>query len=138
MGAMEYPGRHLWFWYWEKHLYFWNTNSQSDAYDFGTEKEKTICTFLQIRLFVGDFYSSHLLFPVHFANECCCLNILYKLRACKLLFPDKNQPANAGDARAMPLAPGSGRFPGGGHHNSLWYSCLENPHGRRRLAEYSP
>ena len=26
--------------------------------------------------------------------------------------------------------PGSERFPGGGHGNPLWYSCLENPMDR--------
>ena len=31
-----------------------------------------------------------------------------------------------------------GRSPGGGHGNLLWYSCLENPHGLRNLASYSP
>ena len=31
-----------------------------------------------------------------------------------------------------------GRLPGGGHDNSLWYSCLENPYGQRSLAGYSP
>ena len=36
------------------------------------------------------------------------------------------------------LIPGSGRFPGGGHGNPLQYSCLENPHGQRSLADYSP
>ena len=34
--------------------------------------------------------------------------------------------------------PGSGRSPGGGHGNSLQYSCLENPHGQRSLVGYSP
>ena len=35
--------------------------------------------------------------------------------------------------------PGLGRFPGGGHGGSpLQYSCLENPHGQRNLAGYSP
>ena len=33
------------------------------------------------------------------------------------------------------LSPGSRRSPGGGHGNSLQYSCPENPH---RLAGYSP
>ena len=33
---------------------------------------------------------------------------------------------------------GLGRFPGGGHGNPLHYSCLENPHGQRSLAGYSP
>ena len=28
--------------------------------------------------------------------------------------------------------------PGGGQGNPLWYSCLENPHGQRSLAGYSP
>ena len=44
----------------------------------------------------------------------------------------KNPPANAGDQGSIP---GSGRSPGGGH-GSL--SCLENPHGQRSLAGYSP
>ena len=36
----------------------------------------------------------------------------------------KNPPANAGDARDMGSIPGSGRSPGGGHGNSIQYSCL--------------
>ena len=39
----------------------------------------------------------------------------------------ENPPANAGDVRDMGSTPGSGRSPGGGHGNSLQYSCLENP-----------
>ena len=35
----------------------------------------------------------------------------------------KNLPANAGDPGSIP---GLGRSPGGGHGNSLQYSCLEN------------
>ena len=31
-----------------------------------------------------------------------------------------------------------GRSLGEGHGNPLQYSCLENPHGRRSLAGYSP
>ena len=38
----------------------------------------------------------------------------------------KNTPANAGDIRDVGLIPGSERSPGGGHGNSLQYSCLEN------------
>ena len=35
--------------------------------------------------------------------------------------------------------PGLGRFPGGGRGGSpLLYSCLENPHGQRSVAGYSP
>ena len=33
---------------------------------------------------------------------------------------------------------GSGSFPGGGHGNSLQYSCLENPHGQKSLVGCSP
>ena len=49
----------------------------------------------------------------------------------------KNLPANAGDIR-HPGFNSSGRSPGGGHGNPLQYSCLENPHGQRSLAGYSP
>ena len=42
----------------------------------------------------------------------------------------KNLPANAGDKRYLGSIPGSGRSYGGGHHNLLQYSCLENPMNR--------
>ena len=42
----------------------------------------------------------------------------------------KNMPANAGDIRDVGLIPGSGRSPGGGNGNPLWYTCLENPTDR--------
>ena len=42
----------------------------------------------------------------------------------------KNQPASAGDIRAVGSIPSSGRSLGGGHDNPLKYSCLENPMGR--------
>ena len=51
---------------------------------------------------------------------------------------EKNLLANAGDTRDMGLIPGSGRSPGVGSDNPLQYSCLENPHGQRSLAGYSP
>ena len=50
----------------------------------------------------------------------------------------KDLPANAGDIRDAGSNPGSGRSPGGGHSSPLQYSCLENPHGQRSLAGYSP
>ena len=43
----------------------------------------------------------------------------------------KNPPASAGDIRDRGLIPGSRRSPGGGHGNSLQYSCLENLMDRR-------
>ena len=50
----------------------------------------------------------------------------------------KNPPASAGDIRDKSSIPSLGRAPGGGHGNPLGYSCLENPHGQRSLAGYSP
>ena len=47
----------------------------------------------------------------------------------------KNLPNNVGDLDSLP---GLGRSSGGGHGNSLQYSCLENPHGQRSLAGSSP
>ena len=47
----------------------------------------------------------------------------------------KDFTCKAGD---LGLITGLGRYPGGGHGNSLQYSCLENPHGQRSLADYSP
>ena len=42
----------------------------------------------------------------------------------------KNPSTNAGDIRDLALIPGLGRSPGGGHCNSLQFSCLENPVNR--------
>ena len=50
----------------------------------------------------------------------------------------KNLSANTGDARDTGSMPGSGRSPGEGNGNPLQYSCLENPHGQRSLAGFSP
>ena len=47
----------------------------------------------------------------------------------------KDSAWNAGDLGSIP---GLGRSPGGGHGNPLQDSCLENPHGQRSLAGYSP
>ena len=45
----------------------------------------------------------------------------------------KNLSANAGDMRDVGSIPGLSRSPGRGHGNPLQCSCLENPHGQRRL-----
>ena len=47
----------------------------------------------------------------------------------------KESACRVGD---LGLIPGLGRSPGGGHGNPLQYSFLENPHGQRSLAGYSP
>ena len=73
---------------------------------------------------------------------------------------DKESTCNAGDPGSIPgsgRSPGEGigyplqyhwaswvwslgweDSPGGGHGNPLQYSCLENPHGQRSLAGFSP
>ena len=40
--------------------------------------------------------------------------------------------------RDLGLISGLGKSPGGVHGNSLQYFCLENPHGKKSLAGYSP
>ena len=47
----------------------------------------------------------------------------------------KEFTCNVGDLASIP---GLGRSPGGVHCNPLQYSHLENPHGQRSLAGYSP
>ena len=46
----------------------------------------------------------------------------------------KESVCNAGTVGSIP---GLGRSPGGGHGNTLQYSCLENPQGQRKLTGYS-
>ena len=50
----------------------------------------------------------------------------------------KNLLANTRDVRDMNFIPVLGISPGRGHGDSLQYSCLENSHGQRNLAGYSP
>ena len=47
----------------------------------------------------------------------------------------KESACNVGDLGSFP---GLRRSPGGGYGNPLQNSCLENPHGQRSLASYSP
>ena len=58
-------------------------------------------------------------------------------RAFQVVLVVKNLPANARDIRDTSFIPGLGRCPGGGHGSPLQY-FLENPHGQRSLAGYSP
>ena len=50
----------------------------------------------------------------------------------------KNLPANVRDVSYSSLIPGSGRSLEGVNGNPVQYWCLENPHGQRSLAGYSP
>ena len=56
---------------------------------------------------------------------------LCTIRTSQVALVVKNPPANSGDIRDTASIPGLGRSPGGGHGNSLQFSCLENPMDRR-------
>ena len=47
----------------------------------------------------------------------------------------KESACHVGD---LGLIPGLGRSPEGGHSNPLQYSCMENSHGQKSLAGYTP
>ena len=65
--------------------------------------------------------------------------ILFVILARDLGFPYSSvSKESAGSVGDPGLIPGSGRSPGEGNGNPLQYSCLENLHGQRSLAGYSP
>ena len=78
--------------------------------------------------------------PLQFrrGNRNACKQIWHQISCCQG-FPGgwdgKESTCNVGDLGSIP---GLGRPPGGGHGSPLQYSCLENPHGQRSLAGYSP
>ena len=68
-----------------------------------------------------------------------CVNFTRQIiGASKVALVVKNLPDSGKEHRDSGSMLGSGRSPGGGHSNRLQYSCLENPHGQRSLAGYSP
>ena len=56
-----------------------------------------------------------------------CQSPHYIIKGQSVALVSKNPPANARDIRNTCLIPGLGRSPGGGHGNTLQYSCSENP-----------
>ena len=69
-------------------------------------------------------------FEVCAQRHSSCLGALEYHWASQVVLGVRNTPANAVDIRHAGSIPESGRFPGGGHGNSLQYSCLENSMGR--------
>ena len=63
----------------------------------------------------------------------------YATHSCILGLPwcldGKESACNVGHLGSIPEL---GRSPAGEHGNPFQYSCLENPHGQRSLASYSP
>ena len=73
------------------------------------------------------FSISFVYFGQRQANEIIRENRTFNLRASQAVLMVKNLPANAGDVRGMGSIPRLGRSPGGGHGNSLLYSCWRIP-----------
>ena len=63
--------------------------------------------------------------------------ILFYTRV-ELIYRASAGKESACNAEDLGFIPELGRSPGGGHGEPLWYSCLDNPHGQRSLAGYSP
>ena len=75
------------------------------------------------------------LFQILLGNNYFFKSICFTLCLYNVYSAGKESTCNAGDRSSIP---GLGRSPGGGHGNLLQYSCLENPHGQRSPAGYSP
>ena len=75
-----------------------------------------------------------LLAKMHLMGEGPGAILSFKTFLC-LVAQVKASACNVGDLGSIP---GSGRSPGEGNGNLLQYSCLENSHGWRSLAGYSP
>ena len=63
---------------------------------------------------------------------------VWPLQASRVALVVKNLLANTEDLRDIGSIAGLGSSSAEGHDNPLQYSCLENPHGQRNLAGYSP
>ena len=101
----------------------------------------TVALVLPLYFFLSSKKCKFTVVLQHFENHQCgvkivCLDLryIYSYR-----FPGssagKESACNVGDLGSIL---GLGRSPGGGHGNTLQYSCLENPHGERSPVGYSP
>ena len=68
-----------------------------------------------------------------------CSHLLIKMLAVFLFrLPWWLSKESSCNVRDVGLISGVGRYPAGGHGNPLQFYCLENPHGQRNMAGYSP
>ena len=56
----------------------------------------------------------------------------------KIKISGSDSKESACDVGDLGSIPGLEQSPGGGHDNPLQYSCLENSHGQKSLAGYTP
>ena len=82
----------------------------------------------RITLYIYMYTHTHML--IHMGTYMCIYTCIYAGLS------GKESTCNAEDYAGS--IPGSRRSPGGGHGNSLQYSCLENFHGQMSLRSYSP
>ena len=143
-----YFGEKIPYWF-PEWLYQFTFPSTVHEGSFFTSSTILVCSLLDNSRSDKCDVTSHSGFDVHFPDDWWCwasshVDHLYVFfgkclfRASQVELVAKNLPASAGDLRDIGLIPGSGRSPGGGHGNQLQYSCLENPHGQRSMAGYSP
>ena len=103
--------------------WFQNVDKYFQSFMFNHIRNVSKSIYHPPNILLSSLFLCYCLFHVHFCSG----------------FPggsdSKVSACNEGD---LGLIPGSGRPPGEGHGSPLWYSCLENPHGQRSLAGYSP
>ena len=63
-----------------------------------------------------------------------CVNVIRASRAVLVV----ENPLQCRRSKRCGFDPWAGKIPGEGNSNPLQYSCLENHHGQRSLAGYSP
>ena len=98
----------------------------------GDETEVGISSrLLKILIMVPTYQFFHLLSTYHESN--CAEGLIYWVSPGGS--DGKQSACNVGD---LALTPGLGRSPGEGGGYPLQYSGLENPHGQKSLAGYSP
>ena len=78
-----------------------------------------MCVYVYIHIFIYIYIYTHIYISMGFPGSSA----------------GKESTCNEEDLDSIP---GLGRSPGGGHGNPFLYSYLENPHGQRSLAGYSP
>ena len=100
-----------------------------------------LATLLQGRMVLSFTSSKFVRTKLNFKNSFFLIYVLKEIKSAKIQselpwgLDGKDSACNRGDLGSIR---GLGRFPGEGHSNPLQHSCLENIHGQRSLAGYSP